>query len=246
MTVATSMFRVAAVAAVLALFSNPAAAQEALGISTGAGPASSGDRGTASQAIESFSGGSTFASFYGGTAADVVGFRFTMNSPQSVQSLGVWNGDATGVGGLDSDHQVGIWDDSQTLIASVTVTPASPVTGDFRYEPIAPVMLNPGVTYTIGATYLPTDDDDYVSNPTVTANPEVNIINAVFPAAADLGFVFPTEDSAGNPARLGPNFIFGAALPESVPVPAFSRWGLVALILALGVAAVTVVRVRAG
>lgn len=230
----------------LSLFAAPLAAQEAQGISVGPGTGSTfdGDRGAGSQAIESFSGGSEFQIFYGGSSGDVVGFRFTMNSAQAVQSLGVWNGDTLGGGGLDNAHQVGIWDDTQTLIASATVTPSSPITGDFRYESVSPVVLNPGTTYTIGALYTATDDDGYLSNPTVVTNPEVNTVNAVFPASGDLGFVFPTEDSAGNPGRIGPNFIFGDPLPESVPVPALSGAGLAALILLLGVAAVVLLRIR--
>ncbi len=230
----------------LSLFAAPLAAQEAQGIAVGPGTGSTfdGDRGAGSQAIESFSGGSEFPIFYGGSTGDVVGYRFTMNSAQSVQSLGVWNGDSLGGGGLDNDHQVGIWDDSQTLIASVTVTTSSPITGDFRYESITPVVLNPGTTYTIGALYTATDDDGYLSNPTIVTNPEVNTVNAVFPASGDLGFVFPTEDSAGNPGRIGPNFIFGDPLPESVPVPTLGGAGLLTLVLLLAVAGVVLLRIR--
>lgn len=243
------MFWAATAWMALSLFATPVAAQEALGISTGPGPslAGGGDRGTlSSQAIQSVSGGSEFPIFYGASTGDVVGFRFTMNSAQAVESLGVWNGDTqAGGAGLTSDHQVGIWDDAMNLIASTTVTPSSAIVGDFRYAPISPVVLSPGVTYTIGALYTAADDDGYVSGPTVTANPEVNLVNAVFPSVGDLGFVFPTEDSAGNPGRIGPNFTFGEPLPESVPVPALGTLGLLALVFALGLASIVLLRRRA-
>lgn len=227
-------------------------AQENLGIATGPAAPSTfdGNRGTALQAIESWTGGTEFGAFYTGTTGDVVGFRFTMNSEQSVLSLGVWNGDAQpGGSGLNSDHQVGIWDESETLIASATVTPSSPITGDFRYENITPVLLTPGTVYTIGAVYTDTDDDGYLSSPAdFVTNPAVNSVNAVFPLEGSLGFVFPTEDSSpANPARIGPNFIFGEPeppLPESVPVPTLSGMGLIALLLTLAGVAMVLIRRR--
>lgn len=243
-----SMSLMAAASLVAAMFATPLAAQEALGISTGPGPSADSGRGGPNQAIESIVGGTEFAIFNTDSTGDVVGFRFTMNSSQAVQSLGIWNGDTqAGGAGLTSSHQVGIWDEAQNLIASTTVTPSSPVTGDFRFEAITPVTLDPGVTYTIGALYTATDDDGYASGPTVTSSTEVNLVNAVFPPAGDLGFVFPTSDSAGNPGRIGPNFIFGPSqppLPDSVAVPTLNGMGLLALILVLGVASIVVFRIR--
>ncbi len=175
-----------------------------------------------SPAITSFSGGTEFVIFYGGSTGDVVGYRFTVSSPLTVDSLGAWNADTTtpltsednpGAGTttqnpvLDSSHQVGIWDDTQTLLASVTVTPTSPTNGDWRYESITPITLNPGTTYTAGMLYTATDGDGYVSGPTsVVTDPDITVLNGVFPSVGDLGFVFPTEDSAGNNGRYGPNF----------------------------------------
>jgi len=161
------------------------------------------------QAIQSWTGGAEYPSYYSSVAGDVVGYRFEVTFSVSVDSLGVWNGDSTGAG-VDSDHQVGIWDSTMTLIASTTVTPTSTVLGEFRYEAITPVALSTGMVYTIGSLYTPTDNDNYISSASdvVTAS-GVTWINAVYPSAAELGFVFPANDSAtGSKGRFGPNFTF--------------------------------------
>lgn len=175
------------------------------------------------QAIESFSGGSAFQCFYGDTTGDVIGWRFTVSEPLLVDSLGVWDDDpitsqgaeARGGGSepaspsLDSSHQVGIWDDSQSLVVSTTVTPGSPLQDDFRYESVAATVLDPGTTYTIGSMTDCEDNDTYISSASsLETAPEVTHLLAVFPADIDMGFVFPTEDSAGNLGRIGPNFTF--------------------------------------
>ena len=157
-------------------------------------------------AINSILGGGEFAIYYGGSTGDVIGYRFTVTAPISVTDMGVWNADNNG--GLAANHMVGIWDDSQTLLTSGTATPGGTVVGAWTYTSVTPVTLMPGVTYTAGAMYTATDNDNYRSNPTVDTNPEVNITTSVFPASGSLGFVYPTNTSAGN-GRHGPNFLFG-------------------------------------
>ncbi len=203
--------------------------------------------GGATPAIVSWTGGSEFAIFYGGSTGDVVGFRFMMNSEMAVESLGVWANDST-VPGLTSDHMVGIWDDTMTLIASTTVTPASPMTGDFRYEAIAPVNLSTGTLYTIGALYTATDDDAYVSSAAnLVTDPAVSFQGAVFPSVGDLGFVFPTEDSGiGSQGRFGPNFILGPPVSTApiIEVPTLGIPGILLMLLILGAMATMVLRRR--
>ena len=158
------------------------------------------------QAIIGFTGGSQFDSYYGSAAGDVVGYRFEVFDLLEVSDLGVWNADSSG--GLSTDHEVGIWDSSQTLLAQVIVGPTGTPVGDWTYEPITPIVLNPGEVYTIGAMYRSADGDSYVSGATtMDTDPDVGWINSVYPAAAELGFVFPTSDSTSF-GRFGPNFLF--------------------------------------
>ena len=169
-----------------------------------------GATGAWAQAVTGFTGGTEYSSYYGGTVAgDVVGYRFTVSSPLSVTELGVWNADtAAGGAGMTSSHETGIWDSSQTLLASVTVIPGGPVVGNWVYATITPVVLSPGETYTIGTIYTTTDNDNYISSASsMTTAPEVTFLNSVYPAAIDLGFVYPTMDSSSF-GRFGPNFLF--------------------------------------
>lgn len=172
------------------------------------------------QAITSFSGGDSYSMYYGGTVAgDVIGWRFTVNQQIEVSDLGVWNDDTSG--GMSTPHPVGIWDESQALISSVTVELTGTVVGNWIYGSITPVILDPGETYTIGLEYYSDDDDSYISSASsMSTDPDVNWINAVYPLAADLGFVFPALDSpASSLGRFGPNFLFGETSLEQ------STWG---------------------
>jgi hypothetical protein len=162
------------------------------------------------QGVTGFTGGSQFPIYYGSSTGDVIGFRFTVSAPLEVDQLGVWNADtATGAPGLTSTHQVGIWDQAQALVASVTVDPATgtPV-GQWTYAAITPVTLMPGQTYTAGVLYTATDNDSYLSGvSSLTTDPNVTWVQSVYPSAGSLGFVYPVNNSTSN-GRFGPNFIF--------------------------------------
>lgn len=173
------------------------------------------------QAIIDFSGGTEYNSYYGSAAGDVVGYRFTVAETIEVTDLGVWNMDSYGAGGVDNPHPVGIWDDTETLIADVTVDATGTVVGDWIYESISAVVLNPGTTYTIGVLYYDDDEDRYISGASsATTDPMVTWENAVYPTEGELGFVYPALDSdPSSVGRFGPNFIFD---PTSL---VHSTWG---------------------
>lgn len=174
------------------------------------------------QAVTSFSGGAQYNSYYGGViAGDVIGWRFTVNQQIEVSDLGVWNNDTAGAGGMDTPHPVGIWDESQTLICSVTVDVTGTIVGDWIYGSITPLILNTGETYTIGVEYYSDDDDSYISSASsMSTDPDVTWVNAVYPLEGDLGFVFPVLDSAASSlGRFGPNFLFSETALEQ------STWG---------------------
>lgn len=162
------------------------------------------------QAIEGVSGGSQFDQYYTGSTGDVIGYRFSVSVPLEVDRLGVWSIDsASGGAGLSSPHQVGIWDASQTLVASATVDPASGTAiGDWIYSSITPVILTPGQVYTAGALYTGTDNDSYLSSVTsVSTDPNVRWMSSVYPSGPDLGFAYP-ESGSMTLGRFGPNFAF--------------------------------------
>ena len=171
------------------------------------------------QAILGFVGGSEYDSYYGSAAGDVVGWRFSVAVEMEISELGIWNADQTG--GIDNPHELGIWDASQALLTSVTVDATGTMVGDWIYASTAPITVQPGITYTIGALYFSGDDDWYVSSATSQdVDADVTWLNSVYPAAAEMGFVYPELDS-GSFGRYGPNFIFGPAALQH------STWGAI-------------------
>lgn len=88
----------------------------------------------------------------------VVGVSFN-SLGQTISSLGFYD---HGGDGLAASYQLGLWDSSQNLIATATVTPSSPLIGDFRYAPITPVTIGSFAlpqSFTIGALLPPVMND---------------------------------------------------------------------------------------
>jgi hypothetical protein len=145
-----------------------------------------------------------------------LGSSFTVGAnPVRVTSLGVWDSNSDG---LAASKQVGIWDSTQTLVASATVPAGTGGTlvGEFRYTPITPIILSANTGYTVGAFY-PTGDADQLhdhlngSNPaTPTMSSDFSGYVARFDNAA--GFSDPTGGTSG-PAYVGPSFQY-AVVPE--------------------------------
>ena len=183
-----------------------------------------------SPAVTGFTGGSQFGSFFGGlVAGDVVGFRFTSDLDQQVTALGVWGRDTQlGNTGLTSDHQVGLWRDSdQALLGTVTVSPSDVMIGDWHYADLAsPVALSAGTSYTVGALYDTTDGDSYITSPTSVSTDGISFTMGVAPTAGDLGFTYPGQTSA-NQGRFGPNLLTAIPEPASMGLLAVSGLALV-------------------
>jgi len=182
------------------------------------------------QAVNGFTGGSQFDSFFGGTiAGDTVGWQFTVNEDIFVTDLGVWNQDTQGGSeGLTSDHRIGIWNlDTGDLLVEGVAGPGGDVVGDWTYTSIASTELNTGNTYVIGALYNAGgvgDGDNYISSASsVTMDPTINFGGGRSPLDADIGFALPeTFSGATSFGRFGPNFLF-------TPVPAPSSLALLGL-----------------
>lgn len=162
------------------------------------------------------------------------GSQFTPTSPLgiAVTHLGMWDDfflpvPTLGSPGFDYQIPIGIWRVSgQTLLASATLGPGTgdPLLGEYRYVPITPVVLSPGVTYAIGFPWADTiETSDYVQgwepgavqvDPAITIGPRVE--------SASPGFLFPSI-VLDSPV-FGPNFQFyvipapGAVLLGSIGV----------------------------
>src|SRR5215212_2755087 len=78
---------------------------------------------------------------------------------QTITSLGFYDHNQDGIA---TSYQLGLWDAGQNLLATATVTPSSPLTGDFRYAAISPITIGSPSTpaaFTIGVL-LPSNPAD--------------------------------------------------------------------------------------
>ncbi|HIJ88652.1 MAG TPA: VPLPA-CTERM sorting domain-containing protein [Desulfuromonadales bacterium] len=120
-----------------------------------------------------------------------IGWSFTANQDLFVNSLGVYAAPDfnTGLRTFTQDHAVGIFDATNALVASTTVTNADSLTGFFRNHSLAaPVMLTAGSTYTIAA-YMGADQMVFGTTGS-TVNPLITYNASLYEVSNSL--VFPT------------------------------------------------------
>jgi hypothetical protein len=182
-----------------------------------------------------FSGGEAGA----GTAPDgggqTIGFSFTVLSPITIGALGMWD---EGADGLSNLHIVGLWASDQTELATAIVSGSSnPVAsssgfGQWLFEDIAPLVLNPG-TYFIGAFYQGGGDPDFLrTEATATTIPEVAFGTTRFFISGELAF--PANANSDADDGINANLL---TIPAAVPAPS------TLLTVAIAVAGLSVVRV---
>lgn len=156
----------------------------------------------------------------------VLGSEFTVGATGfDIVALGVYD---FGGDGLLESHEVGIWDDSGTLLASTTVSAGTsdPLVGGFRYASISTVSLTAGTTYHIGAYYATAADP--IFNPFTntagdrTVDSAVTMTDSVFITSSG-GLSFPSS-SAGTAVG------YGGASYSTTAVPEPSSWALMALV----------------
>ena len=147
-----------------------------------------------------------------------LGFEFTVSSPFTVGSLGVYD---SGQDGLPSAANVAIWlaSGGAPLVSAVV---GSGTMGEldnfFRYVGIAPLTLTPGTHYVIGA-YLPVgtaSSYNTLQGGSGTVDPTVTIVVDRY-SPFDSAFGFPSSSSVAGGAWLGGNFRVAAA-PEPASI----------------------------
>ena len=183
--------------------------------------------------------GTTPVQRYGALADLTIGWSFTVG-PQSVSvtDLGFfdYNGD-----GLDTAHEVGLWNSSGSLLTSVTVpagTGGTLVDG-FRFTLLSSALdLVANQGYVIGAHITVNSGDIFYTATSATLAPEFTFGTPLDDADPAVGFVQPvrTRPDVGF-GFFGPNFRFVDQV-SAVPEP-----GTLAL-LALGMAGAGVARRR--
>lgn len=128
-----------------------------------------------------------------------------------------------GVNGLLTSHTVGIFDTAtQALVTpTVAVNSASALDGLFRFEPIAPVLLHEGQSYTVaGATVAPFDPLVFNPSGRVFA-PEVQFV--VYRVEFGNSLEFPALIQSNN-LFASVNFQFERASVPGPTVPEPSTW----------------------
>src|SRR5258706_13879524 len=107
-----------------------------------------------------------------------IGWQFSVNAPIIVDGLGIFDVNPVGLG---ENHQVGLWDNAGALLAQATVTNASTLvasvsnTGDWLFQGVAPILLNPG-TYVTGAFFSDNNTDSMMANATISLIPQVSFL----------------------------------------------------------------------
>lgn len=120
-----------------------------------------------------------------------------MKSAITLTALGaVLNGYSTRpvFSALPASMPVGLWDDSQDLIVSATVSASDPIVGHFNYKQVPPTQLYPGVTYTI-ASLVPKGWAVLSDVPAMTPGSEVTY--GAVKSLASQTLAFPPDDAIG-------------------------------------------------
>jgi Domain of unknown function (DUF4082)/PEP-CTERM motif len=163
-----------------------------------------------------------------------LGYQFTANNAVSVVGLGTFNSG----GEFDGTQQVGLWNATGVLLASVFVDNTDPITGSFwRFAAISPVTLTPGATY-----YVASQGPGAYTYGTsgFTVDPNITYVqNAYIGAVGNSPLVFPNQTyTPGVTQATGGGFFGGnieLAPSSSAPEPSsLALFGLGAAIIGLG------------
>lgn len=148
-----------------------------------------------------------------------LGYAFRVGpDPVNILKMGIWD---QGANGLVESHEMGIWNTSGDLLASVTVPQgtAGELGGNFRYvDVLGGLMLDADTVYIIAAKYYNVDNSDafFMGSATRGAGIDWDASRDRYSIESD-SFLFPDSTSEGS-AYIGPNFEY-AIVPVVVPEP---------------------------
>ena len=144
-----------------------------------------------------------------------LGWRFTVNTPVTLSALGYNYFNEN----YSSNHLVGIYNTSGTLLASATVTNASTVYNGYRYTNLgSPLTLAAGDYYIVGTTRGLNDDWVFEATNIVT-DPRISYVGSFFTSGTGGTLGFPSNP-ASDREYLVANFQF-AEVPEPISMVVF-------------------------
>jgi len=150
------------------------------------------------------------------TGGVTLGYQFTITTTENVAALGLWDHSSDG---LNGPHEVGLWNNSGTLLASTTVSNASVVVpstfneGRWMFEDITAISIGPG-TYYLGMQQPSSAQDLYVAGTVAVNVAGASKGNGSVGGLNSNALVFPNIFQASD-AYFGPNFsTTSVAAPE--------------------------------
>jgi hypothetical protein len=150
-----------------------------------------------------------------------LGYEFLANSNVTVTQLGYFV-DTT----LTESHEVGLYTDTGTLLASTTIVNGDVMVANFAYNPITAVTLTAGQDYVIMGTSGFTDP--YTFNPTsFSTDPSISFVQSAYNFDAGSGLNFPDTFDPTVTGYFGPNFMI---VSSSIPEPSTLTLGGLAMV----------------
>lgn len=166
-----------------------------------------------------------------------LGWKFAVHEPVFAHSLGVYD---SGQDGLADSAHVGLWTAAGGDPLATAIIPAgtdATLDGFFRFIPISPVVLTPGVEYIIGSS-SPGELATSFFGDNGTVDPRVTVIEGRY-SSEWTGFAFPelTDSNSAGGALLGANlritpvplpaglWLFGGGLVGLAAWTRRNRWG---------------------
>ncbi|MCP9450590.1 MAG: DUF4082 domain-containing protein [Nitrospira sp.] len=144
-----------------------------------------------------------------------LGWKFAVHEPVFAHALGVYD---SGQDGLADSAQVGLWSATGGEPLATAIIPAgtdATLDGFFRFVPVSPVVLTPGIEYVVGSFSRGELGTSFFGD-NGAVDPRVTLIEARY-SSEWAGFAFPelTDSTSAGSALLGANLRIAP-----VPLPA--------------------------